>query len=193
MLGLVKLLTVAAASLLVFDALASLDLSAHVHDPGLLSAIDLIRQGQRQAASVFERAPWFPSAPGDAVRIEAAAAALGAVGLVIAKRLTISEFLGKVGLATIGLGGLFFLAGPGGQIAAGHLRQLADAGGAAARQLASEGSASVGAAADGLPLDPGEWRVTSEGVLNGSPTSMTQNRCITPDMIRQRWRPARGS
>ncbi len=124
MLGLAKLLTVIAASLLLFDGLRELDWARFADDPTLLSGVDLLLRGKQVVASLFDRLPWFPAASASAMQIEAAVAALGVIGLMITNRLTVSEFLGKLVLTSIVLGIVFLFAGPGRQIIANLGEQI---------------------------------------------------------------------
>ena len=92
MLGLLKLVTIIAASLLLFEALRGFDWASNVHDPAVLLGVDLILQGKQNVAALFDRASWFSAISENAIQIEAGVAAFGAVLLMAANRLTISGF-----------------------------------------------------------------------------------------------------
>ncbi len=116
MLGLAKLLTVIAASLLLFDGLRELDWARFADEPTMLFVVGLLLQGKQNVSSLLDRFAWFPDASENAMQIEAAIAALGVIGLMIVNRLTVSEFLGKLLLTSIVLGIVFLFAGPGRQV-----------------------------------------------------------------------------
>jgi len=60
------------------------------------------------------------------------------------------------------------------------------AAGRSANRMPAIVSSALEAANDGLAIEPGEWRVTVEGAINGARRmSSSEDRCITPDMIRE--------
>ena len=138
MLGFLKLVTIIAASLLLFEALRGFDWASNVHDPAVLLGVDLILQGKQNVAALFDRASWFSAISENAIQIEAGVAAFGAVLLMAANRLTISGFSSKVILSSMALGLLFFFAGPGRQVVANNAAQFSDQAGAAARRSAGK-------------------------------------------------------
>ena len=182
MLGLLKLVTIIAASLLLFEALRGFDWASNVHDPAVLLGVDLILQGKQNVAALFDRASWFSAISENAIQIEAGVAAFGAVLLMAANRLTISGFLSKVILSSMALGLLFFFAGPGRQVVANNAAQFSDQAGAAARRSANQAVLIVGSAMDGLDMEPGQWFVS--GTMNGAPLGSI-SRCFSYGNVRE--------
>jgi hypothetical protein len=186
MLGLLKLLTIIAASLLFFEALHGIDWTSNVHDPAVLLGVDLLLQGKQDVAALFDRASWYPALSENGIRIEVGLAVVGAILLMAANRLTILEFLGKVILSSIALGLLFLFAGPGRQVLANYAAQIADQAGAATRRSASQAASIGGPAMDGLVIEPGQWSVYGSTSINGSAMPAgSVSRCFSYGKVRE--------
>jgi hypothetical protein len=185
MLGLLKLLTIIAASLLFFEALHGIDWTSNVHDPAVLLGVDLLLQGKQDVAALFDRASWYPTLSENAIRIEVGLAVVGACLLMAANRLTILEFLGKVILSSIALGLLFLFAGPGRQVLANYAAQIADQAGTAGRS-ASQAASIGGPAMDELVMEPGQWSVYGSTSINGSAMPAgSVSRCFSYGKVRE--------
>jgi hypothetical protein len=156
MLGLLKLVTIVAASLLVLDAVGRFDWMPYVHDPAVPLGVDLLMQGKRDVAALFARAPWFPAISENATQIEVGLAVVGGVLLMAANRLTVFAYIGNVLLSSIALGVLFLLAGPGRQVIASHPWQFGDQGGASFSRSASQAPGMIYGRSD---MEPGQWTV----------------------------------
>ena len=191
MLGLLKLVTIVAASLLALDAVARFDWTPYVHNPAIPLAIDLLMQGKRDVAALFAQAPWFPAISEKAIQIEVGLAVVGGVLLMAANRLTVLGYIGNVLLSSIALGVLFLLAGPGRQVIASHPWQFGDQGGASFSRSASQAAGVIGQAADelihgGSDIEPGQWMVTGHSSLNGvSFPAGSLSRCFSRGKVRE--------
>jgi hypothetical protein len=178
MLGLLKLVTIIAASLLVLDAVERFDWTPYVHDPTIPLGVDLLMQGNRDLTALFARAPWFPAISENATQIEVGLAVAGGVLLMAANRLTVLGYLGNVFVSSIALGGLFLLAGPGRQLIASH-------------PWASQAPGVIGQPAGetaygGSDMEPGQWTVTGYTTMRGvTMPAQVLSRCFSDGKVRE--------
>jgi hypothetical protein len=191
MLGLLKLVTIVAASLLVLDAAGRFDWTPYVHDPAIPLGADLLIQGKRDVVAQFARAPWFPALSQNAFQIEVGLAVAGGALLMAANRLSVLGYLGNVFLCSIALGVLFLLAGPGREVIAGHPWQFDGQGGAWFPRSASQAPGMIGQGAGelaygGSDMEPGQWTVTGYTTMTGV-TMPTQalSRCFSYGKVRE--------
>jgi hypothetical protein len=187
MLGLLKLVTIVAASLLVLDAVGRFDWTPYVHDPAIPLGVDLLMQGKRDVATLFARAPWFPALWQNAVQIEVGLAVVGGVLLIAARRLTVLGYIGNVFLASITLGVLSLLAGPGRQVIASHPGQFGGQGGALFPRSASLIGRGAGELAySGSDMEPGQWTVTGYTTMRGvTMPAQALSRCFSSGKVRE--------
>ena len=157
MFGLLKLVTIVAASLLVLDAVGRFDWTPYVHDPAIPLGVDLLMQGKRDVAALFAPAPWFSAISENATQIEVGLAVVGGVLLMAGNRLTVLGYIGNVFLCSIALGVLFLLAGPGRQVVASHPWQFGGQGGASFPRSASQAPGMIGEGAGELAYGGQTW------------------------------------
>jgi hypothetical protein len=190
MLGLLKLVTIVAASLLAIDAVGRFDWTPYVHGPAIPLGVDLLMQGKRDIAALFARAPWFPALSENVVQIEVGLAVAGGVLLLAAKRLTVLGYVGNVFLCSIALGVLFLLAGPGRQVIASPPWQFGGQGGAWFPRSASQAPSMIGQgggelAYGGSDMEPGQWAVTGYTTMNGVTMPQALSRCFSSGKVRE--------
>jgi hypothetical protein len=191
MLGLLKLVTIVAASLLVLDAVGRFDWTPYVHDPAIPLSVDLLMQGKRDVAALLARAPWFLAISENATEIEVGLAVVGGVLLMAANRLTVFGYIGSVLLSSIALGVLFLLAGPGRQVIASPPWQFGEQGGASFSRSASQAAGFIRQAAGelangGSDMEPGQWTVTGHTTMRGvTMPAQVLSRCFSDGEVRE--------
>ena len=181
MLGLVKFLTLIAASLLLFSGVRQLNWGQSANSQNIKADIELLLQGKENIFSLFDSFPWFANAAARETEIEAAVAVTGVICLMLAARFSIAEFLGKLFLTVIFLGILFTMVGPGRQVIP-NLRgsfPVPQFGSLQSTNGVSPGAISAG---DGLVMEPGQWFVS--GTMNGAPLGSI-SRCFSYGNVRE--------
>jgi hypothetical protein len=191
MLGLVKLLTLIAASLLLFSGVRQLDWGQSANSHGIKADIELLLQGKENIFSLFERFPWFANAAARETEIEAAMAVTGVVCLMLARRFSVAEFLSKFVLTFIFLGVLFTLVGQGRQVIA-NLSGSFPVPQYGSLQSTNRMTAMAISAEDDLLMEPGLWSITARGTAYGSPQYDSGSRCVTPELVQEIMRSGQG-